>query len=97
MKPRVIIIGLLTCLLGLGVIVSYGNHVSARDRHQIETIISSDASFKNVHVKRMGNGLLLDGIVATKADLNVLFQKVNQVKRGRVVSKVTVQSAQTAN
>jgi prepilin-type processing-associated H-X9-DG protein len=98
MKPRTPIIALLLCLLGVGTIVWRGGHVSSRDRDQIERIISSDAKFKSVHVKQqLGNGLFLDGSVATTDDLNLLFQKVNEIKRGRVVSRVVVQSSHTAN
>ena len=97
MRPHRLTVALLLCLFCLGAIVWYLDHACVRDRVQIESIISGDTRFTGIQVKRLGNGLFLDGSVATTEDLNLFFQKVNEVKRGRVLSRITVQAARPSN
>jgi hypothetical protein len=97
MKARVLGIASLVCLLLGGVFVLHSDHVCERDRAQIETIITGDARFKNISVKRSGTGLFLDGSVLSSEDLDFFFQKVNKVKRGRVVSRIVVQTRSRGN
>jgi prepilin-type processing-associated H-X9-DG protein len=97
MKSRTIIVTLLVCLLCIGAIIWYRDHICVKDRAQIERIVSSDDRFRSIHVKRSGNGLFLDGSVESDEDLKTFFQKVNEVKRGRVVSRITVQPKRQSN
>jgi hypothetical protein len=97
MRFRSLVAAVVIVLLATGAI-SYRNYVCAGDRRHIETIILTDQKFREINIKRLGGGLLLEGSVANSEDLNRFFQQVNAVKRGRVVSKIVVQrSGRTAD
>jgi len=95
MKPRKsVFLTLLVCLLCISAILWYQDHVCTLDRDKFETIITGEERFKDVYVRRLGSGVVLGGSVASTEDLNVFVQKVNAVKRGRVLMCVTVQAVQ---
>jgi hypothetical protein len=97
MRFRIIVFILLICVLCAATFVWYRDHVCVKDREQVEKILFGDGRFSNIQVRRLGTGLILDGSVASAEDLDLLFERVNEIKRGRVVSKITVQTNRPLN
>jgi hypothetical protein len=88
--PLIILLVLSSVIL----IVWYKGHLDALDRTNVDFIISHDLKFKDVYLAPCEDGLLLDGAVASDKDRELLLKEINNIKHGRVVSRVIIRPAE---
>jgi predicted RND superfamily exporter protein len=81
---------ILIVLLFASILLGYCEHIYQQDKSSIESLIANDQRFHDVQVTTKGIGIILEGHVKSKADLQSLYSEINRIKRGRVDSSVSV-------
>jgi hypothetical protein len=89
-KSRTTFLIVLTILLFVSVLLGYRKYLYWQDKSSIEAIISNDQKFHDIQVTTKGIGIILQGHVKSKADLESLYYEINRIKRGRVDTSVSI-------
>ena len=80
----------LAVLFCAGGVIGYQGYRCARDRREIQGLIAADPRFKSVEIHRLGYELVVEGTVSSKQDMELCFQKIDQIRSVPVVSRLVV-------